>query len=161
MLSTFIAVRYIDRIGRRPLLLGGLVGMTVGLGVLGLAFALPDSNSIVSELAVIAIVVYIIAFACSLGPIVWVLIAELYPTRVRGPAMSVATMANWGANLVVALTFLTLLDELGESLTFWLYGAIAVLSFVFVYFKVPETKGKTLEELSVELGVNPEGSKPS
>ena len=154
VLSTFIAIRFIDRIGRRPLLMLGLCGMIIGLFLIGLAFAWPgpESGGLISELAVLGMVVYIVSFAASLGPIVWVLIAELYPTRVRGPAMSVATMANWTANLIVALTFLTLLDELGEAETFWLYGLIAIASLLYVWRKVPETKGKTLEQLSIELG---------
>lgn len=98
--------------------------------------------------------------AFSLGPVVWVLISEIYPTAVRGPAMSVATMANWGANLLVALTFLTLLDELGEAETFWLYAGVTLLSLIFVILKVPETKGKTLEEIAADLGTSGEVDRP-
>ncbi len=156
VLATFIAIRYIDRVGRRRLLILGLSGMIVGLLALGLAFALPSGDNVAAELSIAALVVYVVSFAFSLGPILWVLLSEIYPTRVRSQAMSVATMANWGANLVVSLTFLTLLDELGGAKTFWLYAAIAAASLIFVVLKVPETKGKTLEELSVELGSVPD-----
>ena len=91
--------------------------------------------------------VYVGAFAISLGPIFWLLIAEIYPLRVRGLAMGVATTANWAANLLVSLAFLTFTDMFGPSLTFWLYGLLTVLALIFAYKLVPETKGRTLEAI--------------
>jgi predicted MFS family arabinose efflux permease len=91
--------------------------------------------------------VFVGAFAIGLGPIFWLLIAEIYPLRVRGLAMSVATTANWGSNLVVSLTFLTLLQTLGPANTFWLYGLVAVIAWYFAFRLVPETRGRTLEEI--------------
>jgi SP family galactose:H+ symporter-like MFS transporter len=82
-----------------------------------------------------------------LGPVFWLMISEIYPLKARGAAMSVATVANWGMNLTVALTFLTLIGALGRAETFWLYGAIAVAAWVFFYRLVPETKGKSLEQI--------------
>jgi MFS family permease len=90
---------------------------------------------------------YIAFFAFSLGPIVWVMISEIFPPRIRGVAAGVATMANWAANLLVALTFLTLLEVLGNAGTFTLYAAIGLVSIGFVRARVPETKGKTLEQI--------------
>lgn len=150
VLATLIAIRYVDRLGRKPLLIYGLIGMAVSLGALGVAFLF--DGDIASTLSVISLMAYVICFAFSLGPIVWVLISEIYPQQVRGPAMSLATTVNWLSNLVVALTFLSLLDALGESMTFWLYAAICVLSIVFVVTKVPETKGKSLEEIAADTG---------
>ncbi len=160
VLATFIAIRYIDRVGRRRLLIVGMTGMIVGLVALGLTFALPSGEEAASALSLVALVVYVVCFAFSLGPVVWVLIAEIYPTAVRGPAMSVATMANWSANLLVALTFLTLLDELGEAETFWLYAGITALALVFVVLRVPETRGKTLEEIASTLGTSGDLDQP-
>jgi MFS family permease len=87
------------------------------------------------------------AFAIGLGPIFWLLITEIYPLRVRGLAMGVATTANWAANLVVSLTFLSLTEAPGPSVTFWVYGLFTVVAVIFSYKLVPETKGRTLEEI--------------
>ena len=91
--------------------------------------------------------VFVGSFAVGLGPIFWLLIAEIYPLRVRGLAMSVATTANWGSNLVVSLTFLTLLQALGPADTFGLYGVVAILAWYFAFRLVPETRGRPLEEI--------------
>jgi sugar porter (SP) family MFS transporter len=148
VLATLIAVRCIDRVGRKPLLLVGLAGMVVSLAVLALGFAFAGAGSdLLGVVAVLATMSYIAFFAFSLGPIVWVMISEIFPPRVRGVAAGVATMANWLANLVVALTFLTLLEELGDAGTFALYAAIGVVSIGFVRSRVPETKGRTLEQI--------------
>jgi sugar porter (SP) family MFS transporter len=155
VLATFIAIAYVDRFGRKPLLRAGLIGMTVSLAALGLAFTLFDENdtsgggsSVVGTLTLVCMVVYIASFAFSLGPVVWTMINEIYPNRIRGKAVSVATAANWGAAFLVSMTFLSLLDALGGSLTFWLFGVISIASFVWIGKKVPETKGKTLEEVA-------------
>ncbi|OWY58566.1 MFS transporter, partial [cyanobacterium TDX16] len=154
VLATFIAIAYVDRFGRKPLLRAGLIGMTASLAALGLAFTLFDENdtsgggsSVVGTLTLVCMVVYIASFAFSLGPVVWTMINEIYPNRIRGKAVSVATAANWGAAFLVSMTFLSLLDALGGSLTFWLFGVISIASFVWIGKKVPETKGKTLEEV--------------
>ncbi len=147
VVMTVVALRLIDRLGRRILLLVGLVGMFLALAVLGLAFALPRLSSGLSVIAVASLMVYVGAFAIGLGPIFWLLIAEIYPLRMRGRAMSVATTLNWGSNLLVALTFLTLVQALGSAATFWLYALLTVGAWVFTYFLVPETKGRTLEQI--------------
>lgn len=144
---TIVALRLLDRAGRRPLLLYGLIGMILSLAILGFAFLSPSLSSAIAWIAVISLAVYVACFAIGLGPVFWLMISEIYPLRVRGQAMAVATVANWGANLLVALTFLSLLHSLGRSWTFWLYGIIGVLAWVFVYKLVPETKGRTLEQL--------------
>ena len=82
-----------------------------------------------------------------LGPVFWLLISEIYPVKIRGLAMSIATVANWGANLLVALTFLTLIQFMGRPGTFWLYGLVGIAAWIFAYILVPETKGRSLEDI--------------
>lgn len=144
---TVVALLLVDRVGRRPLLLIGLTGMIVGLGVLGLAFQLPSLSGSLGLIAEISLMLYVGAFAIGLGPVFWLLISEIYPLKIRGVAMSVATSANWGANLFVALTFLTLIQATGRSSTFWIYGLVGIGAWLFTWFYVPETKGRSLEDI--------------
>jgi hypothetical protein len=90
---------------------------------------------------------YVASFAISLGPIFWLMIAEIYPLKIRGLAEGMAATFNWGSNLLVSLTFLTLVEKLGASSTFLLYASFSVMSWLFAYYLVPETKGRTLEEI--------------
>jgi sugar porter (SP) family MFS transporter len=141
-----IAIFLLDRVGRRPLLLVGVAGQVVSLFMLGAAFRfvhLPGDEYI----AVGSLVLYVSCFAFGLGPIFWLIISEIYPLSVRGIAMSAATVANWAMNLVVAVSFLTLVDMAGRAFTFWIYGVITVGCWLFIDKLVPETKGKTLEEI--------------
>lgn len=147
VLLTIVAILLLDRVGRRPLLLVGLAGMIVGLGAMGLAFQFTAHSQTLAWLAVISLMVYVGSFAIGLGPVFWLLIAEIYPLKVRGRAMSIATLSNWGFNLLVASTFLTLVNSMGQSWTFWTYGLVSVLAWIFCYRLVPETKGHTLEEI--------------
>ncbi len=144
---TIVAIRLVDRVGRRPLLLVGLLGMVIGLFILGLAFELRGLSSFLQYIAVGSLMLYVASFAIGLGPVFWLLISEIYPLRVRGSATSLATVANWGANLVVAIAFLTLVDAIGRPGTFWLYAGVGIGAWVFVYALVPETKGHSLEEI--------------
>ena len=144
---TVVALLLVDRVGRRPLLLIGLTGMIIGLGVLGLAFQLPSLSGSLGWIAEISLMLYVGAFAIGLGPVFWLLISEIYPLKIRGVAMSVATSANWGANLFVALTFLTLIQATGRSSTFWIYGLVGIGAWLFTWFYVPETKGRSLEDI--------------
>jgi len=147
VLMTVVSMWLIDRAGRRPLLLTGIAGMAITLGVLGFAFQGTARSSASTWLAVISVMAYVASFAISLGPIFWLLIAEIYPLRIRTSAEGLSATFNWGSNLLVSLTFLTLLQILGPSHTFWLYGVLAVGAWIFSYFLVPETKGRTLEEI--------------
>ena len=144
---TLVAMQLIDRVGRRPLLLASLAGMALGLTVLGLAFSLPQLSGSLGWIAVASLMVYVGSFAVGLGPVFWLILSEIYPLRIRGRAMSVGTVANWSANLIVALSFLTLTQVLGRDFTFWLYGVVTIGAWLFAFFLVPETKGKTLEEI--------------
>jgi sugar porter (SP) family MFS transporter len=144
---TVVAMQLIDRVGRRPLLLISLAGMAASLFVLGGAFLLPQFKSVLGWIAVGSLMTYVGFFAVGLGPVFWLILSEIYPLRIRGRAMSVGTAANWLANLIVALTFLTLTRAIGKPGTFWLYAAVTVGTWFFAYFLVPETKGKTLEQI--------------
>jgi MFS family permease len=147
VVMTLVAMQLIDRVGRRPLLLASLAGMALSLFVLGLAFALPQLSGSLGWIAVGSLMVYVGSFAVGLGPVFWLVLSEIYPLQVRGRAMSVGTVANWTANLIVALSFLTLTQIVGKAATFWLYAAVTVGAWVFAFLLVPETKGKTLEQI--------------
>jgi SP family galactose:H+ symporter-like MFS transporter len=147
VLMTIVSMWLIDRVGRRPLLLTGIAGMVVTLGVLGWAFHSSNRTGSLAWLAVISMMLYVASFAISLGPIFWLLIAEIYPLRVRSSSEGLAATFNWSSNLLVSLTFLTLLQVIGAPRTFWLYGLFAIGAWLFSYRLVPETKGRTLEEI--------------
>ena len=103
--------------------------------------------------AVLGLFFYTGSFAIGLGPVFWLLIAEIYPLKVRGAAMSVATMANWGANFVVTISFLTLLDAVGGVGTFFLFAFLTVVALIYFWHKVPETKGRSLQQLERDLAI--------
>ena len=156
MVATLVAVLWVDRFGRKPLLLIGSCGMLVGLLLLAATFAglgkTAASHGAVSltdaeVLALIGLVVFIASFAFSLGPVVWTVINEIFPSQARGRGVAVATAVNWLAAWLVAQTFLSLIDALGTAGAFALYALFCALTFVFVRWYVPETKGKTLEEI--------------
>ena len=151
VLSTLIAIWLVDRVGRKPLLLIGLVGMTASLAVLGFAQRFAPAIGIdphaLAPITVGCIALYIVCFAFSLGPVVWLMISEIFPTRARARAAAVSTAANWMANFLVSLSFPVLLAAMGPSLSF-LYAAMGVAAFIFIVGYVPETKGKSLEDIS-------------
>ncbi|MDQ6740593.1 MAG: sugar porter family MFS transporter [Actinomycetota bacterium] len=142
-----LAIFLLDRVGRRPLLLTGVAGQIIGLAILGAAFQFQQLAGFKGDVAIVGLIIYVACFAFGLGPIFWLLISEIYPLKIRGAAMSAVTVTNWGLNLVVAVTFLSLVAVLGHAGTFWLYGVIAVAAWVFFYRLVPETKGRTLEQI--------------
>jgi sugar porter (SP) family MFS transporter len=147
VIMTVVAMWLIDRIGRRPLLLTGIAGMTASLVVLGFVFHASRQTPVAAWAAVVTLMTYVAFFAISLGPIFWLLISEIYPLQIRGMAEGTAAGTNWIFNLLVSITFLSLLEAIGPSWTFWLYGLLAIASFAFSYHLVPETKGRTLEEI--------------
>jgi len=216
VIMTVVAVQLLDRMGRRPLLLIGMIGMVLSLGVLGAGFmisppayevtpeiiktlhadqadgkielstekidgltafigkqlsskelkaqleetgftegeagviqdySIAPASGVLKWMSLGSIFFYIGCFAISLGPIFWLIIAEIYPLKIRGLAMSIATLSNWLFNWLVAFTFLTLVTNVGQSYAFWLYGGIAFIGIIFSYLYCPETKGKTLEQI--------------
>lgn len=140
---TLIAIKYVDSWGRKKLLLSGISGMTVCLFIVGLAFYTQQQGYLV----LIAILGYIAFFAMSLGPLTFVVIAEIFPTKSRATAMSIATFFLWLAVFLVSQTFPILIGSIGSAYTFWLYTLISILAFLFIRKSFPETKGKTLEEI--------------
>lgn len=151
VLFTVIALPLIDIVGRRPLLFIGLIGMALCLGGMALVFSPWLHGAFVSKLALTCMLLYIASFAISLGPIMWLMIAEIYPLRIRGFGASLATCANWGSNMIVALTFLTLINHLGPSWTFIVYLVISIAGIYFVDRFIPETKGISLEQIEKNL----------
>ncbi|MBV8150760.1 MAG: MFS transporter, partial [Candidatus Eremiobacteraeota bacterium] len=148
-LMTLVAVFFVDRIGRKPLLYAGLAGMFLALGTMAVSFAQPHLSGSLGAIALTSMMVYVGCFAFSLGPIVWLLISEIFPLPVRGLGMSISTLANWVGNFLVSQFFLTMIDKLGRPLTFWVYAALCVVTIVFIRAMVPETKRERLEEIRV------------
>ena len=148
---TAVALIWIDSWGRRPLLLGGLAVVVVALLALVVLFLLPSQEGVVGILIVVALCVYIAAFAASLGIAIWLVNSEVFPTAVRGKAAGLGATTHWGLDLVIASTTLTLITSLGESGLFAIFAVIAAAGFVFLYRMMPETKGRSLEEIDAEL----------
>ncbi|MFJ3488548.1 sugar porter family MFS transporter [Leifsonia aquatica] len=150
---TVVAILLVDRIGRRPILLTGSVGMAVSLGTMALAFAFADkgANGAVSlpgawgPIALVAANIFVICFGASWGPLVWVLLGEIFPTKIRGKALGLAAAAQWIANFLITVSFPPMAD-FSLVFTYGMYAFFAALSFFFVFFKIPETNGMALEQ---------------
>jgi sugar porter (SP) family MFS transporter len=147
ILATLVALRLIDRAGRRPLLMVGVTGMAVALTVLGAAFLGNAGTTVISAIAIISLMSYVAAFAISLGPVFWLMNSEIYPLKVRSKAAGVGTMANWTSNFVISLTFLPLINLLGRTGAFWAYAVVGVFTLWFCWKLVPETKDRDLEQI--------------
>jgi MFS family permease len=152
---TIIAIKLIDRAGRKPLLIAGLVGMVTSLLVLGISQSVLATPHHPGDPAAIFTIVclgtFIASFAATWGPVVWVMIPEVLPLSVRGTAMGIAVLANWAANFLVSQTFPMLLSKFGPGPVFLGYAGMGVLAFVFVMALVKETKGRSLEEIETDL----------
>ena len=141
VLVTILSIFMVDRLGRRFLLLFGTAGMGLALAMIGIAFERRSAGTVIFY----EMIAYIVSFGIGLGPVMWLLISEIYPTKIRGKAMSLATVSVWGSNWLVAGTFLSLIRSAGPAGTFWIFSVICLLAFGFCWAYVPETKGKTLE----------------
>ncbi len=142
VIFTVVAIVTVDKWGRKPLLMVGSIGMAIGMIAIGaLAFL-----KIIGISTLVFIIIYTASFMMSWGPICWVLISELFPNKIRGKAVAVAVAAQWAANYLISSTYPAMM-EFSSGLTYWFYGLMSILSFIFVWKMVPETKGKTLEEM--------------
>jgi SP family arabinose:H+ symporter-like MFS transporter len=150
LLFTFVAIGFVDKIGRRPLLLIGTAVQAVALGLVGWMFHTGASGLPL----LLCVILFIAAFAMAMGPITWLLCSEIFPNQVRGRAMSVAAFTIWTACYVVAQTFPMMNDNpaIGPAKTFWIYGGVSLVSFFFVLVLIPETKGRTLEQIEKMWG---------
>jgi SP family galactose:H+ symporter-like MFS transporter len=164
VLATFIAIAFVDKIGRKPIMYSGFAVMGISMTMVGIMFKVGlDSHPavagvaggqphhVVAFVAIAFLLLFIIGFAMSAGPIIWVLCSEIYPLGGRDLGITVSTATNWIINGIVAATFLTMLDRLGHGNTFLLYGLIEVVFIIYFLLFVPETKGVSLEQIEENL----------
>jgi sugar porter (SP) family MFS transporter len=147
LIFTLIAIRLVDRLGRKPLMMAGSAGLAVTFGLIGASYAVHSRGLHLLILVVVSMALY----ALSLAPVTWVLLSEIFPNRIRGAAMSVSTFSLWSACFILTYTFPHLNKGLGPAGTFWIYAGISVFGFVFIRTRLTETKGKTLERIEHEL----------
>lgn len=153
VLVTLVAIFLVDRVGRKPILLSGSVLMTISLGLMAISFLFSETDSegaVVlpapwGPIALVAANVFVIGFGASWGPLVWVLLGEIFPSRIRGKALGVAAGAQWIANFLITVSF-PAMSEWSLPLTYGMYALFAALSFVYVAWRVPETKGMDIEQ---------------
>ncbi len=144
LIFTLVSLWLIDRVGRKVLLLIGSALMAISLLVVGYAF---HTGNTAGPLVLVFVLLFVAAFAVSFGPIVWLIIAEIFPTRVRGRATAIASVALWAADYVVSQTFPVLLSGVGSAVTFWMFAIMSIIAFLFTLSVVPETKGRSLEDI--------------
>lgn len=144
VIFTVVAIMTVDKWGRKPLLMVGSVGMAIGMFAIGLLAFM----KIIGISTLVFIIIYTASFMMSWGPICWVLISELFPNKIRGKAVAVAVAAQWAANYFISSTYPAMM-EFSSGGTYWFYGIMSIVSFFFVWKMVPETKGKTLEEMEL------------
>ena len=147
-LACLTSVFLLDKVGRRKLYMIGIGGMIPSLTLLGMCFHFKEAlGASLPVFAVLSIMAYIIFIAISLAPLGWLLISEVFPLNVRGVGMSIGSLAHWGFNAIIAYTFLKLVNAVGVDVTFWFYALICVAGAVWGYYYIPETKGKSLEDI--------------
>jgi SP family galactose:H+ symporter-like MFS transporter len=151
MLATLIAIIWTDRVGRKPIVYGGFSVMAVSLAVFGYLMHVGMIGVGAHFLGIAMLLVFVIGFGCSAGPLDWTLCSEIQPLKGRDFGMGASASANWIFTGVVGATFLTLLQRLGSANTFWLYAGFNVLALLFTYAVVPETKGVMLEHIERKL----------
>lgn len=149
LVFTLAALRLVDRLGRKPLMLAGAAGLAATFGLIGASYAVHGRGLHILVLVLLSMALY----ASSLAPVTWVLLAEIFPNRIRGAAMSVSTFALWSACFVLTYTFPHLNRGLGPAGTFWIYSGISVLGWAFIRARLVETKGKTLERIEADLAL--------
>lgn len=150
-IMSLIAVLLVDKIGRRRMLLGGLFVAGMSLTLISLMFHYHIHTKSSIWIMFTAMIIYIAGYSLSLGSLFWLVISEIYPLHIRGLAMSFVTAIQWAANFLVALTFLSILNYGGPALTFGMYSSVCLISFIFCYYFVPETRGISLEQIEQNL----------
>lgn len=148
VVMTLIAVWKVDKLGRRPLLIGGVSCLVISVFLLALYYAFIQGAA---ALAVIALLLYVGSYQVSFGPISWLMVSEIFPLRTRGRALSITVLLNFAANALVTFSFSPLEAAIGTAATFLIFGIIGIISLIFIIFKVPETKGLSLEEIEAKL----------
>jgi SP family arabinose:H+ symporter-like MFS transporter len=143
LLFTILSLWLVDKVGRKVLLLIGTTSMMICLSVIGYAFYTHTSGPLV----LIFVLLYVAAFAVSLGAVLWVILSEIFPSRVRGKAVAIGTMTHWVADYAISQSFPPLLRTIGPASTFWIFAFMALIAVIFTWRMIPETKGKSLEEL--------------
>lgn len=151
VLATFIAIGLVDRWGRKPTLVLGFIVMAAGMGILGTMLHIGIHSAGAQYFAIAMLLMFIVGFAMSAGPLIWVLCSEIQPLKGRDFGITVSTTTNWIANMIVGATFLTLLSSLGNAGTFWLYAALNLVFIVITLWLIPETKNVTLERIEKNL----------
>lgn len=151
VLATFIAIGLIDRWGRKPILYTGFMVMAIGLAIVGVMMQLGISGQSEQRFTVAMLLLFIVGFAMSAGPLVWTLCSEVQPLKGRDFGIGCSTVTNWVANMIVGATFLSLLDGIGHAPTFWLYAGLNLTFVIFTFALVPETRGVTLEHIERNL----------
>ena len=147
LVFTFVALGVVDKGGRRPLMLFGSAALALIYFIMGWCY----HGGVQGWPMLVLVLAAIGCYAMSLAPVTWVVISEIFPNRIRGAAMSVTVTSLWLACFLLTYTFPLLNAKLGSAGTFWLYGAFCVAGFIFIFLKLPETKGKTLEQLEKDL----------
>ncbi|HUZ57320.1 MAG TPA: sugar porter family MFS transporter [Hanamia sp.] len=148
VLACVVSIFLLDKIGRRKLFMIGMIGMVPSLAITGICFIFKtELGDSLIYLSVISIVCYIIFINISLSPLGWLLISEIFPIKVRGVGMSIGSLSHWGFNAIVALSFLSIVNRIGIGWTFCIYAIICFIGLIWGYFYIPETKGKTLEQI--------------
>lgn len=141
----FGTIALVDVPGRKTLFYLGLGGMTLMLALMGIAFWFGASNF--GPAMLVFLLIYVACYSLSISPLFWLMSSEVFPNRLRAAGASYCTVANWTANLIVTITFLTSVNQVGKSVTFWVYMLMGILAIVFVVSLVPETKGRPLEAI--------------
>jgi len=151
---TIVAILLLDKLGRRFFLIAGTSILTAALIGLGIFFQSTTLQHSAGWFSLMCLLVYIMGFAVGLGPVFWLMISEIFPLQMRGPAMAVCTMFNWGLNFAISYTFLTLTSAITKQGTFWLYAFFGVCAVAFFVLVVPETKDRSLEQIQADLGAD-------
>jgi len=155
---TFVTIALVDRVGRRPLMIVGLIGVTISLVAIGITFMFDGTSAYVKWITIGSLLLYVGSWSLGPRPVFWILISEIYPLKVRARGMSLGSLTKWATNWLVTFTFLPLVALIGKTGAFWFYGFFAIVTLLIFYFLVPETKGQSLENIEDHWR---EGKRPS